>query len=205
MQARLGLALLILLGVGCTTIYEELPTQASSNVSSPTPVSVPIVVTPTTLPTPGPTPAPTAAPQPTPTPSSGPTPTPSPGSTPRPAPTPTPASSGSIHHVRVGFFGFSCPTGVTQPRNGLGELPVGCRGFVTATPKDSAGHDVPESVHGPSCDWQLVSGHGSVELSNSGVTVFNKDLKGVAQGSFQLCATVRGVRGCLNGTVTPGL
>ncbi len=203
MQARYGLALLLLLVGGCTTIYEELPTQASGNVSTPTPVAVPVVVTPTTLPTPGPTPAPTAAPAPTPTPSS-PGPTPTPGSTPRPTPTPTPPVGTSIHHVRVGFFGFSCPAGVTVPRNGLGELPVGCRGFVTATPKDSAGHDVPESIHGPNCDWALESGHGLVEVTNSGVTVFNKDVKGLATGSFRLCATVRGVKGCLNGQVTPG-
>lgn len=203
MQARYGLALLLILAGGCTTIYEELPTQASGNVSTPTPVAVPVVVTPTTLPTPGPTPAPTAAPAPTPTPSS-PGPTPTPGSTPRPTPTPTPPVGTSIHHVRVGFFGFSCPAGVTVPRNGLGELPVGCRGFVTATPKDSAGHDVPESIHGPNCDWELESGHGLVEVTNSGVTVFNKDVKGLATGSFRLCATVRGVKGCLNGQVTPG-
>jgi hypothetical protein len=33
---------------------------------------------------------------------------------------------------------------------------------------------------------------------------FNKDLLGVRLGEFSLCATVKGVEGCLNGTVTSG-
>ena len=35
------------------------------------------------------------------------------------------------------------------------------------------------------------------------MSVFNKDLIGLKVGTFSLCATVRDVKGCLNGTVTP--
>jgi hypothetical protein len=32
---------------------------------------------------------------------------------------------------------------------------------------------------------------------------FNKTLVGVQEGNFRLCAVVKGVEGCLNGTVIP--
>ena len=40
-----------------------------------------------------------------------------------------------IDSVRVAFYGIRCVDGQTPPNNGLGKLPVGCSGFVTATPK----------------------------------------------------------------------
>jgi hypothetical protein len=90
------------------------------------------------------------------------------------------------------------------PNNGAGQLPAGCKGFVTATPKYANGDDVPLSVHGPAIDWDLESGATIVEVRPpSFPSDFNKDLVGLKVGTFRLCATVKGVQGCLNGTVTP--
>lgn len=105
----------------------------------------------------------------------------------------------------MGFFGISCKkNNKPVPNNGAGQLPVGCKGFVTATPKYANGDDVPLSVHGPDIDWDLQTGDGYVEVRPpSFPSDFNKDLVGLRAGPFSLCATVKGVRGCLNGTVTP--
>jgi hypothetical protein len=40
-------------------------------------------------------------------------------------------------------------------------------------------------------------------VKDSKTTIWNKDLIGLRVGTFSMCATVRDVRGCLNGTVTP--
>ena len=75
---------------------------------------------------------------------------------------------------------------------------------MTATPKYANGDDVPLSVHGPVIDWELESGGAFVEVRDpSFPSDFNKDLVGLQPGPFSLCATVKGVKGCLNGTVTP--
>ncbi len=39
------------------------------------------------------------------------------------------------------------------------------------------------------------------KMTNSGMSTFNKNLDGERPGSFSLCATVKGVTGCLNGRV----
>jgi hypothetical protein len=106
-----------------------------------------------------------------------------------------------IDKIRVGFFGFKCPDGVTPPRNGVGELPVGCEGFVTATPKDKDNKDVPSNVHGPEIHWDLVASKTVVRMEHVEGQPFNQELFGVGPGDFRLCATVLGVEGCLNGRV----
>jgi hypothetical protein len=104
----------------------------------------------------------------------------------------------------VGFFGFDCPKGVTEPRHNDRNLPVGCRGFVTATPKYADGSDVPFSVHGPGIAWSLPAGSGTVSvLSPIFPNDFNRDLFANSVGGFKLCATVQGVTGCLSGSVVP--
>lgn len=157
------------------------------------------------------TPVPTAtaaAPTATPTgaaPTATPTRTPTPQATTAPTATPTPQSGlppNTIHHIRVGFYGIDCPRGRTPPNNGAKLLPIGCRGFVTATPKLANGDDVPEEVHGPDIDWDL-SGGQFVTMKDSKTSDWNKDLTGVRAGTFNLCATVRGITGCLDGTVIP--
>jgi hypothetical protein len=109
-----------------------------------------------------------------------------------------------IHHVRVAFYGFRCQDGVQAPRNGSGELPVGCVGYVTATPKKADNTDVDSRIHGPDIEWNHRSGHEQIEVAPDDATfsAFNKLLVPVEAGDFVLCATVRGVEGCLNGKVT---
>ena len=103
----------------------------------------------------------------------------------------------------MAFFGVDCKNGKPEPNNGAGLLPVGCKGALTATPKYANGDDVPASIHGPNIEWELESGAGVVQVKDSKMSIFNKDLIGLKVGTFSLCATVRDVKGCLNGTVTP--
>ena len=105
-----------------------------------------------------------------------------------------------IDSIRVAFYGIRCVDGQTVPNNALGKLPVGCTGFVTATPKNRENRDVPAAVHGPNIDWVLKDGGQYVDVFDD-VQTFNKTLIGRAKGHFTLCATVKGVEGCLHGEV----
>ena len=138
---------------------------------------------------------------------SAPTPEPSPtvAPTPEPTATPTPAAlgPGSIAYIRVGFYGVECYNGQTAPNNGAKKLPVGCFGYVTATPKQSNGSDVDSEEHGPDIAWELVQGERQIKVMEVPSQKFNKVLKGRTPGAFSLCATVRTVTGCLDGEVVP--
>jgi hypothetical protein len=208
-------AVLVLLAVGwgCQTITEELPSRPSP-INPPAP-PLPIVTIPVPVPKPGATPTPSPAPSATPTPTAGapspaPSPTPAASPTPTPAPTPTPQATptpnaGSIDDIRVAFFGFKCTEGQKVPNNGWKQLPKGCTGYLTATPKKKDNTDVPLSEHGTAISWNLRAGNGIVQvLPPTFPNDFNKDLLGLKVGEFSLCATVKGVEGCLNGTVTTG-
>jgi hypothetical protein len=176
---------------GCQTIVEEMPTRATPLTAAPIVVVIPIS-------NPGPAPAPV-------TPSPTPAPLPDTRPTPAPAPTAAPAPDrGPIDSIRVGFFGISCKNGKPTPRNGERRLPVGCVGYVTATPKDKNNIDVPLRIHGPQIDWELKWGNGTVDVRKpTFASDFNKDLFGARPGEFSLCATVKGVEGCLHGFVIP--
>lgn len=106
-----------------------------------------------------------------------------------------------INHVRVSFFGITCIPGVTPPRNGENKLLMGCNGNVTATPKDKDGHDIDARIHGDRIDWTLTQEHNVVRMDDFPNVPFNKTLTARSPGHFQLCAVVKGVRGCLNGEV----
>jgi hypothetical protein len=109
-----------------------------------------------------------------------------------------------IHSIRVGFFGINCGRGNPVPRNGERILPRGCRGYVTATPKQANGDDVPAHVHGPNIEWFVLDGADKISVEDPTFrSDFNKDVVGVREGSFGLCATVQDVTGCLIGTVVP--
>ena len=122
---------------------------------------------------------------------------------PSPIPTPTPVpSAGSIDSIRVAFFGITCGKGNPVPNNGWRLLPKGCRGFVTATPKKKDNTDVPAAEHGPNIAWSMLYGEEFVRVEDPTFeSDFNKDVVGERVGGFGLCATVKGVTGCLNGTV----
>jgi hypothetical protein len=110
-----------------------------------------------------------------------------------------------IDRVRVAFWGFDCDPGVVVPPKLARELPRGCDGAVTATPKDQDGVDVPPAVHGPDIEWELRHGSDVVKVLPDPryPNPFNVLLRHKGPvGSFQLCATVQGVEGCLNGKTT---
>lgn len=108
-----------------------------------------------------------------------------------------------IDSVRTAFFGFRCPDGRALPRNGEGKLPVGCFGFVTATPKTKNNEDVDHRIHGDKIDWVLKQVGEIVRMDDATESKFNKNLYGLNPGHFTLCAVVREVEGCLHGEVIP--
>ena len=108
----------------------------------------------------------------------------------------------AIAYIRVAFFGIECPPGVSHPPLPEGRLPVVCTGYLTATPKDSGGLNVPSFIHGPDITWELQSGEGHVAARALEVP-FNYALAGRSVGNFSFCATVKNVTGCLNGRVIP--
>ena len=107
-----------------------------------------------------------------------------------------------VDSVRVAFFGIECKDGRTPPRNGEGLLPVGCIGYVTASPKDRNNEDVDERITGHEIEWTLPEGN-KVKVDDFPHVGFNKTLTGLEPGTFSLCATVLGVEGCLHGEVIP--
>ena len=108
-----------------------------------------------------------------------------------------------VDRVRVGFYGIRCPGQRTPPRNGEGVLPVGCTGYVTATPKKANDTDVHPGVHGPDIEWQLVSFGGRVIVANYSDIAFNKVVHGYSPGDVRLCATVQNHQGCLDIHIIP--
>jgi hypothetical protein len=109
-----------------------------------------------------------------------------------------------IAQVRVAFFGFRClDESKVPPRNGEGKIPVNCFGNVTASPKNKDGHDIDSRIHGEQIQWVLRQEDSYVRADEQPGVPFNKVLFGLAPGHFSLCATVRGIEGCLNGEVIP--
>jgi hypothetical protein len=165
----------ILASMGCQTLIEEAPSLPDP-IAAPAPVAPPPVTTPALV-------------------------VPSPSPSPVPTPTPSP-DAGSIDSIRVAFFGIDCGKGNPVPNNGWKKLPKGCRGFVTATPKRADNTDVPAKEHGPDIEWFMLYGSEFVDVQDPTFeSDFNKDVVGVKVGGFGLCATVKGVTGCLAGGV----
>jgi hypothetical protein len=108
----------------------------------------------------------------------------------------------AVISVSVSFFRYTECTNTHPPHN---TLPLGCRGTITATPRDALGNKLPVELHGSEITWFVQFGEG-VTISTSpapdGVP-FNLVLIGKDLGEFSVCATVSGKTGCLNGTVIP--
>lgn len=113
------------------------------------------------------------------------------------------SDSDKIDSIRVAFYGIRCPNGKTPPDNAAKLLPLGCDGYVTATPKDKNNKDVDPRIHGDQIAWKLLMGEGEkvVLLENDPSTAFNKIVTGHEIGYFGLCATIKGVEGCLGAHV----
>jgi hypothetical protein len=111
-----------------------------------------------------------------------------------------------IAYVRTVFFGFECNPGVVPPDYRGRKIPVGCDGYVTATPWTQDGQKVPSWIHGPDVEWDLRRGAEVVRVDSDWRfgNPFNRIVRptGVV-GDFVLCATVLGKEGCLNGSAIP--
>lgn len=110
---------------------------------------------------------------------------------------PSPGTGGDLpagSFVRIGLFGQSCPSGTTPPPNGTRQILPNCTGFITATPKDSTGNDLPAAVHGPTCAWSVTAGQSVVNLTAPSEP-FNRDARCLGVGPFALQAQVKNVTG----------
>jgi hypothetical protein len=120
----------------------------------------------------------------------------------------TPASfpvsaADTISYIRISFFGFNCNAGVKPPEKADKKLPMGCDGYLTATPKDADGRDVPEQIHGEDVTWSFKRGEEFVNLRQWPEQPFNQTVYPVAPGFFKLCARVQGVSDCVGIEVVP--
>ena len=106
-----------------------------------------------------------------------------------------------IASIKISFFGYSCDPGIKPPPFADHKLPIGCQGFLTATPKDRDGNDVDERIHGDSITWLLEDGKGVVDTHHVDGQPFNWTLQPLRLGGFSFCATLQGVHSCFNGQV----
>ena len=104
---------------------------------------------------------------------------------------------------RVALFvmGQRCPSGVTPPSDKK-TLKVGCVQDFTATPFLGE-QQLPESVHGTVCQWSIPIGSDKVRLEESGMTVFNIGVRGLAPGTYRIMAQVKDKAGVADIQVVP--
>ena len=108
----------------------------------------------------------------------------------------------AIAYVRVHFYSVNCPDGMTAPRNGADELPLGCRGFLTATPKQRNNLDVPVHIVANDITWWMAKGADKIEVHDyPDHNDFNKILVPRNVGAYQICASSHGVVGCQDAEV----
>jgi hypothetical protein len=110
-------------------------------------------------------------------------------------------ASDLIAYIRVAFYSIRCPDGVEVPRNAEDRLPLGCTGFVTATPKTKDNLDVKRGLIGDQIDWTFEQEGEHVTLNDFADVPFNKILFGANSGHWLLCATVKAFKGCQFGEV----
>ena len=64
-----------------------------------------------------------------------------------------------------------------------------------------AGDDIDARIHGDRIEWTLAQEEDHVKVEDYTGVPFNKTVTALHPGHFSLCATVKGVKGCLNGEV----
>lgn len=111
----------------------------------------------------------------------------------------------SVATVSVSFFRITnCPAGVVPPALAFNQLPIGCVGTITATPRDASGNKLPLELHGSDITWYIRAGETTViAVSPDPDVPFNQKLSGRDVGEFSICAVVQDKTGCLNGVVIP--
>ena len=106
-----------------------------------------------------------------------------------------------IAYIKISFFGYSCDPGIVPPPFADRKLPIGCLGYITATPKDKDGKDVDARIHGDNITWLLEDGKGVVDTHHVDGQPFNWTLQPLRLGGFSFCATLQGVHSCFNAEV----
>jgi hypothetical protein len=106
-----------------------------------------------------------------------------------------------IAYIRVHFFSIRCDDGITPPANGDNLLPVGCTGFITATPNTKDNLDVPSNLVGNRIEWTFEQEDEIIRLHDWPDQAFNKTAVALKPGHWVLCATVKGFQGCQHGEV----
>jgi hypothetical protein len=109
----------------------------------------------------------------------------------------------TLSYIRISFFGFNCSPGIPTPNKALNQLPMGCDGYLTATPKDPDGRDVPIQIHGSDITWSFKKGQEFVNVRPWPEQPFNQTVYPLAPGFFKICATVSGVSSCQGIEVVP--
>ncbi len=111
----------------------------------------------------------------------------------------------AVASVAISFFRITnCPPGTIIPFLASNQLPLGCVGTITATPRDAIGNKLPIDLHGSDISWYLRAGEGTViSVEPDADVAFNKKLSGLNVGEFSICAVVQDKTGCLNGKVIP--
>jgi len=108
-----------------------------------------------------------------------------------------------IAYVRVAFYSIRCEDGIPVPHNADEKLPIGCTGFITASPKTKDNLDVNERLIGSRIDWTLEQEGEHVRISDFPDQAFNKIAFPLNPGHYTLCAEVKAVKGCQHGEVEP--
>jgi hypothetical protein len=113
-------------------------------------------------------------------------------------------SEQAVANVSVSFYRYD--PGCSNPNPPHNSIAVGCRGSITATPRDVLGNKLPPELHATDVHWFIRFGDGvTVNSSPSPEGIpFNWVIVGREVGEFSVCATVGGNRtGCMNGFVIP--
>jgi hypothetical protein len=108
----------------------------------------------------------------------------------------------AVASVSVSFYRYTDCTNLTPPHNSIA---VGCRGSITATPRDSLGNKLPPELHATDAQWFIRQGEGTTINSSpspEGIP-FNLVLVAREVGEFSVCAIVGNRTGCMNGVVIP--
>ena len=108
-----------------------------------------------------------------------------------------------LAYVRVAFYSIRCADGIPVPHNAEEKLPLGCTGFITASPKTKDNLDVKEGLIGSRIEWTLEQEGEHVRINDFPDVPFNKIAVPINPGHYVLCAEVKAVKGCQYGEVEP--
>jgi hypothetical protein len=110
----------------------------------------------------------------------------------------------AIARMPILMYSMECRNREVPPRPFNSEIPVGCTGLMTATPKDKNNKDVDPRIHGPECRWYVREGEDFVHLEDFHEVPFNIKVVGRDPGEFIVCAViVKDIEGCFYGKVVP--